>query len=157
MSSLSLKYIGVINTSFEKKSGVPIQSGLGENHVGTITINPEYKDGLKDLDGFSHIHLIYHFNQHDDYSLKVKPYRDDTFRGVFATRAPKRPNPIGLSLVEIVKIKGNIIEFKGVDIINRTPLLDIKPYYNEFDSRENSKGGWLEEVNSEINNSDDRF
>lgn len=157
MSDLSLKYIGLINTSFEKKAGVPIQAMAGEEHTGTITLYPEYLDGLKDLDGFSHIHLLYHFNRHNNYSLIVKPYMDDNLRGLFATRAPKRPNPIGLSLVEIIKIDNNVITFKGVDILNNTPLLDIKPYYHDFDSREHSKSGWLDKVKNRRIISDDRF
>ena len=157
MNKLELKYIGIIKTPFEEKAGVPIQAKVGEEFCGQIILNEEYIDGLKDLDGFSHIHLIFHFNRHDNHSLTVTPYMDDTPRGLFATRAPKRPNPIGLSLVEIIDIKDNIINFRGVDILNNTPLLDIKPYYHDFDSRENAKAGWLDRVKKRRKISDDRF
>lgn len=157
MKYLELKPIGIIKTQFEDKVGVPIQPKNGENYIGHIELNKEYVQGLKDLDGFSHIHLLYHLNRHEDYSLIVKPYMDDTPRGLFATRAPKRPNQIGLSLVEIVEIKENIITFKGVDMLNNTPLFDIKPYYHDFDSRENSKSGWLDNVKNRRKVADDRF
>ena len=157
MSFFELKPIGIIKTQFEEKVGVPIQAKNGEDYIGHIEVNNEYVQGLKDLDGFSHIHLLYHLNRHDDYSLLVKPYMDDTSRGLFATRAPKRPNQIGLSLVEIIKIEDNVITFKGVDMLNNTPLLDIKPYYHEFDSRENSKAGWLDKVKNKRTVADNRF
>ncbi len=157
MNYLKLKPIGIIKTQFEEKVGVPIQPINGEEHTGHIELNAKYTQGLQDLNEFSHIHLLYHFNRHEDYSLLVKPYMDDTPRGIFATRAPKRPSQIGLSLVEIVKIEKNIITFKGVDILNNTPLLDIKPYYHDFDSRENSKAGWLDRAKNRRKVADDRF
>ncbi|MCK5884291.1 MAG: tRNA (N6-threonylcarbamoyladenosine(37)-N6)-methyltransferase TrmO [Bacteriovoracaceae bacterium] len=157
MNTVSYFPIGIIKTNFDCKSGVPIQAAFGADHFGKVILNSEYADGLKDLDGFSHIHLVYHFNRHEEYKLIVRPYMDDTPRGLFATRAPKRPNGIGLSLVEIEKIEENIIYFKGVDILDNTPLLDIKPYYRQIDSRENATCGWLDEAQKINPISDDRF
>lgn len=154
---MQIKPVGVINTLFEQKSGVPIQSVFGKEHEGTITIFPEYCDGLKDLSEISHIYLLFHFNQHNDYSMVVKPYMDETPRGLFATRAPKRPSGIGLSIVEIIKIENNKIFFKGVDMLNNTPLLDIKPYVPEIDCHPTAKSGWYEKVKNKNRVSDDRF
>jgi tRNA-Thr(GGU) m(6)t(6)A37 methyltransferase TsaA len=149
--------IGIIKTDFNNKSGIPIQAKLGRNYFGIIELDKKYEEGLKDLEGFSHIHLIIHLNRHTDYELTVIPYMDNTPHGIFATRAPKHPNLLGLSLVEIVSIKENIITFKGVDILNNTPLIDIKPYYHDFDSVENSKSGWLDSITNRREISDDRF
>ncbi len=149
--------IGTIYTDFLEKAGVPIQATFGKSHEGRIIIKEEFKDGLKDLNEISHVFLIYHFNQHKDYQMIVKPYMDETPRGLFSTRAPKRPNGIGLSLVEILKIEDNIIYFKGVDMLNETPLLDIKPFIHDIDFAENSKSGWYEKVKDKPRLSDNRF
>jgi len=143
---LSIKYkpIGFIHTPFKEPKGVPIQPVAGEDIEGKVEILPDYVEGLKDLEGFSHIILIYHLHLSKKPSLLVKPYMDEKLRGVFATRAPSRPNPIGLSIVRLVKIKGNMIYIKDVDIVDGTPLLDIKPYVPEFDLREVNRIGWLE-------------
>jgi tRNA-Thr(GGU) m(6)t(6)A37 methyltransferase TsaA len=110
---------------------------------GTVEIDPKYEDGLSDLDGFSHIVLLYHFHLSSGYSLKVKPYLDDTLRGVFATRAPHRPNQIGMSVVRLKRIDGTTIHILDVDIVDGTPLLDIKPYVTEFDPQDELRIGWL--------------
>lgn len=143
---MSIKYkpIGFIHTPFKEPKGVPIQPVAGEDIEGKVEILPDYIEGLKDLEGFSHIILIYHLHLSKKPSLLVKPYMDEKLRGVFATRAPSRPNPIGLSIVRLVKIKGNMVYIKDVDIVDGTPLLDIKPYVPEFDLREVNKIGWLE-------------
>jgi len=143
---LSIKYkpIGFIHTPFKEPKGVPIQPVAGKDIEGKVEILPDYVEGLKDLEGFSHIILIYHLHLSKKASLLVKPYMDEKLRGVFATRAPSRPNPIGLSIVRLVKIKGNMIYIKDVDIVDGTPLLDIKPYVPEFDLREVNRIGWLE-------------
>jgi len=143
---LSIKYkpIGFIHTPFKEPKGVPIQPVAGKDIEGKVEILPDYVEGLKDLEGFSHIILIYHLHLSKKASLLVKPYMDEKLRGVFATRAPSRPNPIGLSIVRLVKIKGNMIYIKDVDIVDDTPLLDIKPYVPEFDLREVNRIGWLE-------------
>ena len=143
---MSIKYkpIGFIHTPFKEPKGVPIQPVAGEDIEGKVEILPDYIEGLKDLEGFSHIILIYHLHLSKKPSLLVKPYMDEKLRGVFATRAPSRPNPIGLSIVRLVKIKGNMVYIKDVDIVDGTPLLDIKPYVPEFDLREVNRIGWLE-------------
>ncbi len=149
--------IGAIKTEFEEKTGVPIQSSFGKDRIGKIELKEEYVEGLKDLNEMSHVFLIYHFDRHHDYKMIVKPYMDETPRGLFATRAPKRPNGIGLSLVEIVSIENNIITFKGVDMLNNTPLLDIKPFVPDIDFAENARSGWYEKVKNKTRLSDDRF
>jgi tRNA-Thr(GGU) m(6)t(6)A37 methyltransferase TsaA len=122
---------------------MPIQPAGARGVAGTVEVLPEYCDGLKDLEGFSHIFLIYHFHLSQGYSLRVKPFLDDSMRGVFATRAPKRPNAIGISVVRLVEIKGCTLRIEDVDIAEGTPLLDIKPYVPQFDAREAERIGWL--------------
>lgn len=136
--------IGVIHSPFKDVRGVPIQPRAASGVKGTVEVFPRYADGLKDLDGFSHIILIYHFHLVEGYSLLVKPYMDQVERGVFATRAPARPNPIGISVVRLVKIDENRVYVKGLDVVDGTPLLDIKPYVPEFDVFEADRIGWLE-------------
>ena len=99
--------------------------------------------GLKDLEGFSHVFLIYHFHLSEGYSLEVKPFLDDQDHGVFATRAPRRPNPIGISIVRLVRVDGPILYIEDVDVVDGTPLLDIKPYVPEFDVRPAERIGWF--------------
>ena len=141
---VDFRHIGTIHSDFKQKEGVPIQSVFSKGSKGWIEILPEYTDGLKDLDGFSHIFLIYHFHKSSGHSNLVKPFLDDEKRGVFSTRAPRRPNPIGLSIVKLEQIEDNKLFIRDVDIIDGTPLLDIKPYVERFDSRENARSGWLD-------------
>ena len=122
---------------------MPIQPAGARGVAGTVEVLPEYCDGLKDLEGFSHIFLIYHFHLSQGYSLRVKPFLDDSMRGVFATRAPKRPNAIGISVVRLVETEGCTLRIEDVDIAEGTPLLDIKPYVPQFDAREVERIGWL--------------
>ena len=140
------KPIGVIYSPFRMPKGTPIQPKSAKGIKGKVVINEEYKEGLKDLEGFSHIILIYHFHLIRGYSLIVKPYMDDNLHGVFATRAPKRPNAIGISVVKLLNIEGNVLEVEDVDIVDGTPLLDIKPYVPDFDIRRVEKIGWLRKV-----------
>ncbi len=135
--------IGVIHSPFKDIKGMPIQTAGARGVAGTVKIEPRYGDGLKDLQGFSHIFLIYHFHLSQEYSLMVKPFLDDTLRGVFATRAPRRPNTIGLSVVRLVRVEGCTLHIEDVDIVDGTPLLDIKPYVPEFDVRKVERIGWL--------------
>jgi tRNA-Thr(GGU) m(6)t(6)A37 methyltransferase TsaA len=144
MEAITYKPIGVIRTPFTNTEGTPIQPPGGQEVLGTIELEPGYQEGLTDLEGFSHIILIYHFHQSRDYSLQVKPFLDSQSRGVFATRAPNRPNPIGLSIVTLEKIKGNRITISNVDILDGTPLLDIKPYIPGFDPKGQIRIGWIE-------------
>jgi tRNA-Thr(GGU) m(6)t(6)A37 methyltransferase TsaA len=143
MQEIRYRPIGVIHSPFKQTKGMPIQPPGARGVAGTIEVNPEYGDGLKDLDGFSHIFLLYHFHLSQGYSLTVKPYLDDSLRGVFATRAPRRPNAIGISVVRLVEIEGCTLHIEDLDIADSTPLLDIKPYVPEFDSREAERIGWL--------------
>ena len=143
MQEIRYRPIGVIHSPFKETKGMPIQPAGARGVAGTVEVIPECGDGLKDLDGFSHIFLLYHFHLSQGYSLMVKPYLDDSLRGVFATRAPRRPNAIGISVVRLVGIEGCTLHIEEVDIVDSTPLLDIKPYVQEFDSREVGRIGWL--------------
>ena len=144
MNEIKYKQIGIILSPFKKAKGTPIQPRSAENVEGKVEVFPEYAKGLKDLEGFSHIILIYHFHLSKKTSLMVKPYMDNEEHGVFAMRGPSRPNPIGFSVVRLLKIEDNILHIQDVDIIEGTPLLDIKPYVPEFDERKEVKIGWLE-------------
>lgn len=145
MESINYKPIGYIRSPFVDTKGTPIQPSAAKDIEGRVELLPEYADGLEDLEGFSHLILIYHFHAAGKCSLKVKPFLDDAVHGVFATRAPSRPNDIGLSIVRLEKIEGNILYLKDVDIIDGTPLLDIKPYVPDFDMRSETRTGWLED------------
>ena len=142
-SFVSYRIIGFIRTPFKEKKGVPIQTCYSSVE-GWIELFPQYVDGLTDLDGFSHVILLYHFHKADKVKLKVIPFLDKKERGVFATRAPVRPNPIGISIVELkaIDFTNKILKIKGVDILDSTPLLDIKPYVPLFDHRD-AKTGWI--------------
>ena len=143
MGEIQYTQIGVIHSPFKETKGMPIQPAGAQGIAGTIEVMPEYGEGLKDLEGFSHIFLIYHFHLSQGYSLKVKPFLDDSIRGLFATRAPKRPNGIGISVVRLVRIKGRVLHIEDLDIVDSTPLLDIKPYVPEFDAIRAERIGWL--------------
>ena len=145
MNEVRYKPIGIVHSPFVKPQNIPIQSVASEDTKGSIEVAREYVEGLKDLEGFSHIILIYHFHLSNHYSLTVKPYLDENLHGVFSTRAPARPNPIGVSIVRLIKIEDNIIHIQDLDIIDGTPLLDIKPYVPKFDNRKTTKIGWLKD------------
>jgi tRNA-Thr(GGU) m(6)t(6)A37 methyltransferase TsaA len=157
--SISITPIGIIETPFDDLKGMPIQPSGADKIQGTIIIDKEYEEGLSDLEGFSHIILLYHFHKSKGYNLMVKPFMDDQQRGLFSTRAPRRPNPIGLSIVQLIKIENSKISIQGIDVLNGTPLIDIKPYVPGFDAREVTKLGWLDKnfKKSESLKSDDRF
>jgi len=159
MESFSLKPIGVIHTPFKEPKGTPIQPDRSGGARGTVEVYAEYAGGLKDLDGFSHVTLLYYFHLSKGFELSVTPYLDDKKRGLFATRAPRRPNPIGISVVRLDKIEGNMLHIINVDMIDGTPLLDIKPYVRNFDSAADFKIGWLEDRigRKDLNVADERF
>ena len=136
--------IGVIRAPFLEPKESPIQPAAARGVEGRVIVFREYAEGLADLGGFSHVILIYHFHLSGVPRLRVQPYMDDRERGVFATRAPARPNPIGLSVVRLLGIEGNILHVADVDIVDGTPLLDIKPYVPEFDAVPEARIGWLE-------------
>ena len=141
--NMSLRQIGVIHTPYKKHSDAPAQGRWRPESEGTVELDPSFADALTDLDRFSHIWLLYWFDRADGYSPLVVPYMDTVKRGLFATRYYNRPNPIGITLVELVSINGTTIEIKGVDMLDGTPLLDIKPYAPVLDGVENAKNGWL--------------
>ena len=143
MSEIRYKPIGVVHSPFKKPSGVPIQPTAAEGVKGSIEVFPEYADGLKDLDGFSHIILVYHFHLSKKPLLMVRPYMDEELHGVFATRAPSRPNPIGISTLHLLRAEKNMLHVEDLDIVDGTPVLDIKPFVPEFDVRKTSGVGWL--------------
>lgn len=156
LKKIIYKPIGIIHSPFKEPKGTPIQSTAAKDIEGTIDIFPEYTDGLQDLDGFSHIILIYHFHLSKKAPLLIKPYMDSKPHGVFAIRAPSRPNPVGLSTVRLIGIEKNKILVRDIDIVDGTPLLDIKPYVPEFDTRKVVKTGWLEKnVRKLIKSKDD--
>jgi tRNA-Thr(GGU) m(6)t(6)A37 methyltransferase TsaA len=161
MSSEKIVYrpIGTIRTPFKKIKGTPIQSIAAKGKKGTIHIKPECADGLKDLEGFSHVILLYHFHKTQRCSLRVKPFLDTHARGVFATRATVRPNPIGISVVKLVEIRGTTITVNNIDVVDGTPLLDIKPYVPAFDVHQVQKIGWLTTKIEDASHTqaDDRF
>jgi tRNA-Thr(GGU) m(6)t(6)A37 methyltransferase TsaA len=144
MNEIEYKPIGVIHSPFKEPQGTPIQPKGGKGVEGTVEVFSEYVEGLKDLEGFSHIVLVFHFHLTKGYSLQVKPYLDDKEHGVFATRAPSRPNPIGISVVRLERIEGNVLHIRDMDMIDGTPLLDIKPYVPEMNASEVERIGWLE-------------
>ena len=155
MEEIKYRPIGIIRSPFREPRGTPIQPTAAKGVEGTVEIFPEYTEGLKDIGGFSHIILVYHFHLAKRVSLKVKPYMDDELRGIFATRAPPRPNPIGISIVKLIKIEGNTLHIRDVDIVDGTPLLDIKPYVPEFDVRKAERIGWLERRVSKLHKTRD--
>ena len=151
--------IGIIYSPFNNLEDMPIQPTSDVSGSGTVEIFPQFIDGLKDLEGFSHIYLLYHLHKMRRSNLIVTPFLDKEPRGIFATRAPSRPNPIGLSLVELSRIENNLIYIERLDVLNGTPLLDIKPYVPDFENTHNVRIGWLEKVKRQFQTrkSDTRF
>ena len=141
---IKLKPIGIIHTPYKKPKGMPIQGKFKKDVIGQLEIFPEYQKGLKDIEGFSHLILIYYFDRAKEEKLIGKPFLEDEPHGIFSIRGPMRPNHLGFSIVRLEKMENNIITFSEVDILDNTPLLVIKPYVSHFDSRENVKNGWLE-------------
>jgi tRNA-Thr(GGU) m(6)t(6)A37 methyltransferase TsaA len=159
MMTMSYPPIGVIHSPFEGIENVPIQPTAADGIRGTVEVFSEFAAGLQDLEGFSHIILLYHFHRVTQARLTVIPFLDRKPRGVFATRAPSRPNPIGLSIVRLLSIEGNVLRIENVDVVDGTPLLDIKPYVPEFDHHKAERMGWLAMAREKVKEtrSDDRF
>ena len=155
----TFRAIGVIHSPFKDPRGMPIQPQGAKGIRGTIVINPQYSKGLKDIQGFSHIVLLYEFHLSKGYSLTVTPFLDTRSHGVFATRAPRRPTSIGMSIVRLLKVKGRKLHIANVDIVDGTPLLDIKPYVPAFDVRKVIRIGWLtkKKAKASAQKSDGRF
>ena len=158
-NQITIKPIGTIYTPHKSETGMPIQPKGAIGIKGYIKIFKEFEDGLLDLNEYSHAYLIYFLHKIKGYKLQTIPFMDDEIHGIFATRSPKRPNPIGLSIVKIINIENNIINIENVDMLDGTPLLDIKPYVPEMDNFETEKNGWLDKNHkkSEHLKSDDRF
>ncbi|HSO61740.1 MAG TPA: tRNA (N6-threonylcarbamoyladenosine(37)-N6)-methyltransferase TrmO [Desulfobacterales bacterium] len=157
--TILLKPIGVIHSPFTETKSMPIQPVSENSAAGRIEVFPEFAAGLKDLEGFSHILLLYHFHRSQTWSLLVTPFLDNEPRGLFATRAPNRPNPIGLSIVRLVRIEGSHLHVENIDVLDGTPLLDIKPHVPDFDCAPGARIGWLEKATAELRKkvADDRF
>ncbi len=136
-----MRSIGEIHSPFNDKRGTPIQPSRSTAR-GQVEVYPAYADGLRDLEGFSHIILLYVFHRSEDYTLRVKPFLDDQEHGLFATRYPSRPNPIGISVVRLLAVHYNVLEIESVDVLDGTPLLDIKPYVPDFDVQTGVRTGW---------------
>jgi len=157
MKEIKFKPIGIIHSPFKEPKGTPIQPASAKGIKGKIEIFPEYAEGLKDLEGFSHIILIYHFHLSKTSSLIVQPFLEKALHGIFATRSPSRPNPIGVSVVKLHSVENHVLFVENLDIIDGTPLLDIKPYVPEFDKKEIVKIGWLtKNINKLSTAKDDR-
>ena len=151
--------IGCVHSPHQDLAGMPIQPPAAKQFSGTIEIYPEFLDGLKDIEGFTRLMLIYHLHKSAGCNLTVKPFLDTQSHGVFATRVPKRPNAIGFSVVRLLKREGDLLHIGEVDILDGTPLLDIKPYVPAFDAYQNERYGWFEGKLTDIEaaRSDDRF
>ncbi len=157
-STICFQPIGVIHSDHQQAQGTPIQPRFAEAYRGYVDLDPEYLDALADLDGFERIWLFYHFDRATQWKAKVIPFRDTVERGLFATRAPKRPNGIGISCVRLEGIQGNRLILSEVDILDQTPLLDIKPYVPMFDAYPEARAGWLDQRQPKgRNEADDRF
>jgi tRNA-Thr(GGU) m(6)t(6)A37 methyltransferase TsaA len=158
MTAMTLTEIGVIHTPYKEATGMPIQPIFAGDTEAFVDVLPQYSDGLRDLEGFERLWLVYWLHKASPGRLRVIPFRDTTERGVFATRAPCRPNAIGLSCVRLLSVSENILTLAGVDILDGTPLLDIKPYVPKFDSFPKSRAGWCDQAPSSARTlSDNRF
>lgn len=156
---LTYKPIGVVHSPFKKPDHMPLQPTGDASASGTVEVFHEFTEGLKDIDGFSHLILIYHFHRVAGVELLPKPFLDSRQHGIFATRAPVRPNPIGMSVVRLAGVRGRELEISNLDVIDGTPVLDIKPYVPQFDAVEDCQIGWLESSigRSGAAEADDRF
>ncbi len=154
---LTFKPIGIVNSPFSEQQGTPIQPTCAEGSQGSIEIYPEYAPAVADLAGFDRIWVIFLLHRAAPYRLRVVPYRDDTERGLFATRAPSRPNPLGLSSVRLLEVAENLLRVADLDMLDGTPVLDIKPYVPAFDAHPEARAGWLDQSLSRREQADNRF
>ncbi|TXT60385.1 MAG: hypothetical protein BAJALOKI2v1_110045 [Promethearchaeota archaeon] len=150
MKKITYYPIGIIYSPHYKIEGTPIQPVAAKGIKGKVKVFEKYKDGLKSLELFSHLFLIYIFNKVKNIQLTTKPFLDNQEHGIFSVRAPTRPNKIGISIVRLEKIEGNILHVIDVDILDKSPLLDIKPFVPEFDNRQNATSGWMKKDEDEI-------
>ncbi len=152
-----LKPIGIVHSPFKEPSGTPIQPCFAEKAEGTVEVFDEFVPGLKDVEGFDRIYLLCWFHRAKPFKLHIIPYMETVERGLFSARAPSRPNPIGLSNVRLLGIEDNILRVSDLDILDGTPLLDIKPYAPRFDSFDAKRSGWLDNISEGNTRADDRF
>ncbi len=149
MEEIKMTPIGVIRSPHKIKSQTPIQPTFARGISGAVEIYPEYEKGLKDIEGFSYIQLICYFHEACEFKLHVKPYLEDAVRGVFATRAPSRPNFIGLSILKLIERKDNVLHVEDIDLLDGTPVLDVKPFITRFDIRPDASSGWQDNIDEE--------
>jgi tRNA-Thr(GGU) m(6)t(6)A37 methyltransferase TsaA len=154
---VTMRSIGVIHTPFKEQSGTPIQPRFAREAEGLIEVFEPYAEALADIDGFERLWLLFLLDRSKSWQPRVIPYLDTVKRGLFATRAPARPCPIGLSVVELLSVSENRLTVRGVDILDGTPLLDIKPYVNRFDAFPDSRAGWLDAEGIDPTAADSRF
>lgn len=159
MDEILLRPIGVIHSPFTDRKNMPIQPCGARDTPGTVVLDEVLAPGLRDLEGFSHIHLLYHFHMSRGYELTVVPFMEPAQRGLFSTRAPRRPNQVGLSVVRLERVEGNVLHILDVDVLDGTPLIDVKPYMRAFDAHAGARCGWAEPYQDEAGGlrSDDRF
>src|SRR5215831_11772137 len=143
MDTITYQPIGVAHTPFTTLDGMPLQTVAAYGIRGSVELDPALSDGLRDLNAFSHLILLTHLHQMSGYALEVTPYLDDQSHGIFATRSPRRPNPIGLSIVRLIAIQDATLLIEDVDLLDGTPVLDLKPYVPTFDARETERIGWF--------------
>ncbi|MFK5855822.1 MAG: tRNA (N6-threonylcarbamoyladenosine(37)-N6)-methyltransferase TrmO [Bacteroidota bacterium] len=146
IEDITITPIGIIHTKFTVKEKIPRQGRYSEDSESYLELNSKFKSGLLDLDSFSHAILVFHFHKSNDYELIQRPKRDNKPHGVFAIRSPLRPSGIGITTVKLISVKGRIVKFYGADMINGTPLLDIKPYIPDIDSYPDASNGWLANI-----------
>jgi tRNA-Thr(GGU) m(6)t(6)A37 methyltransferase TsaA len=154
---MDVRPIGIIHSPFTEAVGTPIQPIFAKGSEGMVEVFEEYQEGLADLDGFERIWLLFWLDRTAPYKLKVKPHMDDTIRGLFATRAPSRPNPIGMSCVKLLGVEGNVLRVAEIDALDGTPLLDIKPYVGRVDCFDVKRSGWLDTIEHKNIKADERF
>ena len=159
MESLAaqLKVIGRIRSPFREAAGTPIQPAYAEGVEGQVVLEEPFAEALDDLEGFERVWLVYWMDRAAPFRPRVVPYRDTREHGLFATRSPCRPNPIGLSVVRLLRREGRVLHVAGVDVLDGTPLIDLKPYVPEFDAHPASKAGWFEEAGADRRTADGRF
>jgi tRNA (adenine37-N6)-methyltransferase len=157
MSDIVFHPIGVIHSPFKQQEGTPIQAALAGDAMGWIDVNPDYIPALQDLQEFERIWVLYHLDRTADFKPLVTPYLDTATHGLFATRSPARPNPIGMSVLRLLAIAETRIDVVGIDILDGTPLLDIKPYVPKFDAFTGARAGWFDRVTTRNTEADSRF
>jgi tRNA-Thr(GGU) m(6)t(6)A37 methyltransferase TsaA len=156
-AELVVRPIGIIRTPFQSMEGTPIQPVFGGGTEAQAILEPIFEEALRDIEGFERVWLVYWIDRAGPFSAEVVPYRDDRSRGLFATRAPSRPNPLGISVVRLIGREGCVLRLADVDVLDGTPLLDIKPYVPAFDAFPDARAGWLDEPGTRRTVADSRF